>query len=59
MLGGSWAQGIPGVFSGEEEGCFMAKPTHLTESRVKVDQLRPGVFIQLDAAWISHPFFFN
>jgi len=29
------------------------------ESRVKVDQLQPGVFIQLENSWFSHPFFFN
>jgi putative nucleotidyltransferase with HDIG domain len=27
--------------------------------RISVDQLRPGVFIQLDVKWLAHPFFFN
>lgn len=37
----------------------MAKLVEATESRVQVDQLQPGVFVQLDTTWISHPFFFN
>jgi putative nucleotidyltransferase with HDIG domain len=37
----------------------MAKFDEATESRVNVDQLQPGVFIQLENNWFSHPFLFS
>jgi putative nucleotidyltransferase with HDIG domain len=37
----------------------MAKSVDARELRVKVGQLQPGVFIQLEDIWFSHPFFFN
>lgn len=30
-----------------------------TKRRVRVEQLQPGVFIQLEDAWLNHPFFFS
>jgi putative nucleotidyltransferase with HDIG domain len=37
---------------------------HKTESdmaaqRIPVDQLRPGIFVQLELKWLAHPFFFS
>ncbi|MDD2904467.1 MAG: HD-GYP domain-containing protein [Syntrophales bacterium] len=30
-----------------------------SEKRIKIDQLRPGIFIRLQASWFEHPFLFN
>jgi putative nucleotidyltransferase with HDIG domain len=31
----------------------------MTEQRIRVEQLQPGVFIRLNEAWFRHPFVFN
>lgn len=30
-----------------------------TETRIKIEQLQPGIFIRVEASWFSHPFLFS
>lgn len=45
--------------SRDDKEYLMTELVNATESRVKVDQLQPGVFIQLENSWVSHPFLFS